>query len=127
MAKVHKFQGPTEYNDGIGRLSLTKQQGDLIRDLIAERYNFGLESYANLVGIQVSNIYAVLNGNRATTASYINRILSGINMELKCLLSINIQEFNIQESETGADVEDAHCQLLDEEWWSEETQEEGEA
>lgn len=121
MGEIYRFQEPKVDERGAGKITLTKAQGDLVRELITDNYPFGMSSYAQKVGIHAPNIYAVLNGERQCTIEYLNRILSGIRMEAKCLISINIQAFDV-----GEPVEDAHCQLLEGEWWSDETPSEDE-
>ena len=72
--------------------------------------------YAEKVGIQINNIYAVLSGQRQCTLDWLNKLLSGIGHEVVCT-----QEFVIQPFEIGQNAAIAFYTELDEESLYEET------
>lgn len=81
---------------------LTKDQGDLIKELIEENYVFGFPRYCQMVGIRTPNFYSVLKGERQCSLEFLNKLLSGIEYEA-IIISPEVQ---IRERATGEIVVD---------------------
>lgn len=59
-------------------IKLTREEGVAIKSLINENYAHTYPFYARKVGISTPNFYSTLNGERACSLEFLNKLLSGI-------------------------------------------------
>ena len=62
-------------------ITLTKEQGETIKDLITDNYTSTFPWYCQKVGIATPNFYNVVNGQRPCSLEWLNKLLSGIQHE----------------------------------------------
>lgn len=92
-------------------IRLTKEQGEMIKDLIRHHYSHTFPRYCIRVGMKPPNFYNALNGSRPCSLTQLNKLLSGVGYEVvvinPCLL--------IRELTTGQIVPDVDSILLERE------------
>lgn len=81
------------------QITLTKQEGDFLRGLISRRFNGSLRDYLENLGVQPSNWYKILSGDRRVSITLLNRLLEGIDCKMDCKTEIQIVD-----KKTGQDV-----------------------
>jgi len=91
---------------------LNREQAEALRSLIDRHTNCKLSTYIASVGLEPSNVYAILGGRRKLTLKTLDRLLSGTNLTVTCQI-----EFLIQTS--GDHALDAHYPSLEEQLSSE--------
>jgi len=62
-------------------IKLTREEGLAIKSLIQENYPHTFPHYALKCGISTPNFYSTLNGERACSLEFLNKVLSGIHYE----------------------------------------------
>ena len=62
-------------------IKLTREEGLALKSLIQENYPHTFPHYALKCGISTPNFYSTLNGERACSLEFLNKILSGIHYE----------------------------------------------
>lgn len=73
-------------------VSLTKAQGEIIKDLIIDNYDSTFPWYCQKVGIATPNFYNVVNGQRPCSLEWLNKLLSGIHHEAELIPALVIKE-----------------------------------
>jgi len=91
-------------------LQLTKEEGDLLRDLIQSNTFYPFPRYCETVGMKASNVYAILSGQRVVSLTLLNKILSGVNSKVVCKVQIHILEL-----ETGLPAQTVDSTTIEEE------------
>lgn len=101
-----------------GIIKLSPQEGSSLKDLIEENTFYPFPAYCKLVGMEPSNVYALLSGQRNVSIALLTKLLSGIGHNVRCTIQIEIVK---QESQTGPTVTDADLQNLEAELFLGET------
>jgi hypothetical protein len=91
--------------------SLTRKDGETIKDLIRAIYPHTFPNYCIKVGVRPPNFYNVMNGERPCTLEFLNKILSGIGY----IAELSNPVLHIQELETGQVVNAADLVLQENE------------
>lgn len=78
-------------------IKLTREEGLAIKSLIQENYPHTFPHYALKCGISTPNFYSTLNGERACSLEFLNKLLSGIHYQA----IISNPEIHIVEIATG--------------------------
>lgn len=110
-----KFQN--ENPNGIIRLSA--EEGSSLKDLIENTTLYPFPAYCKMVGLEPSNVYAILSGQRNVSAALLSKMLSGIGHTVRCTIQMEIVK---PESPTGPTVTDADLQSIEAELFLGETQ-----
>lgn len=88
---------------------LSPEQGEELRALLEKNINSRFTTYCQLVGLQYTNVQAMLTGRKRISLDTMERLLSGINYNVECRTEFVIQK------QTTMDAEDAHSTSLEEE------------
>lgn len=98
---------------------MTQDEGSSLKDLIEENTFYPFPAYCKLVGLEPSNVYAILSGQRNVSAALLIKMLSGIGHTVRCTIRMEIVK---PESQTGPTVTDADLQSIEAELFLGETQ-----
>ena len=93
-------------------IMLNREQAEALRSLIDRHTNCKLSTYIASVGLESSNVYAILSGRRKLTLQTLQRLLSGTDLTVQCQI-----EFLIQKN--GGHASDVHYPSLEEQLSSE--------
>lgn len=88
---------------------LSPEQGSEIRSLLEKNIDCRFTTYCHQVGLQYSNVQAMLTGRKKISLDTMERLLSGIDYTVECRTEFVIQK------QTTLDAEDAHSTSLEEE------------
>ena len=91
---------------------LNREQAEALRSLLDKHINCKLSTYIASVGLESSNVYAILSGRRKLTLQTLQKLLSGTDLTVQCQI-----EFLIQKN--GSHASDAHYPSLEEQLSSE--------
>lgn len=92
-----------------------------MKDLIENTTLYPFPAYCKMVGLEPSNVYAILSGQRNVSAALLTKMLSGIGHTVRCTIQMEIVK---PESPTGPTVTDADLQSIEAELFLGETQNE---
>jgi hypothetical protein len=89
----------------VTKIILDEKGKKQIEDLIIEFSNSSFPVYCDRVGIKPPNFYAVLNGTRACTVEFLNKLLLGVNYQISIQTQLIVHPI-----ETGENVHDVDYQ-----------------
>lgn len=97
-----------QQGEGVASVNLSKDQGDQIQKLIEKNINCRFSTYIHQVGLQPSNVYAILSGRRKCSIKVLDKLLSGTEYSVQCNLEFVIERIH------GAPARSVPSQDIDE-------------
>lgn len=85
---------------------LTRKDGELLKDIIDDHTSGTFKNYCRKVGMTDTNVLGVLHGSKPCSTDFIQRLLSGTTVVLKCSLTILFK--NTEENTTLPSTPEAY-------------------
>jgi len=89
-------------------ITITQQQGEQIRGFLEKNIDSRFSNYCREVGIEYTNIVAMLGGRKPLSIKTLNKLFSKLEVDIECRI-----EFIIQKRD-GITVDDARSTNLEE-------------
>ena len=120
MENEEEFYSGGEYTivpeTQINRIKIGRKESDMIKELIADRYDYSFPRYCEKVGIKPSNFYAIMNGSRACSLEFLNKLLSGVGYQVVASTTLTLRRLEAGEAAIDANLAEPDSELPFDEW-----------
>lgn len=106
MSDFYGEEYSLEGKDHNTKIRLKRKDADILREVIAEYFQYSLPRYFEKVGIKPSNGYAVLSGDRPCTVEFLNKMLSGVGFQVTIETKLVLHRIDVGEDAPGVDLQE---------------------